>query len=256
MLINDFLGELHNAKGVLNRWSYSFAIFGTPSVTDRWGFLLFGHHLDLSVGLYKHQIVLTPTFTGAEPNEIDEGPYSGTRILVEEEASGLRFMQELPQDLQNKAQVCKDIDDPKFREDWMKSFPNCRWNPADQRTLCGAFQDNRVVPNEGICVAELEESLIGVLLQTVEHFLIYLPQSARHNRLQQVRKHLRETYFSWIGGFGNQDVFYYRIQSPVIICEFDHHSGVFLTNETPARFHIHAVVRSPNGGDYGYTLGQ
>ena len=48
--------------------------------------------------------------------------------------------------------------------------------------------------------------------------------------------------------------FYYRIQSPVIFIEFDHHSGVFLTNKEPAKFHVHTLVRTPNGNDYGVDL--
>ncbi|KAJ4295856.1 hypothetical protein N0V88_004558 [Collariella sp. IMI 366227] len=42
--------------------------------------------------------------------------------------------------------------------------------------------------------------------------------------------------------------------SPVVIVEFDHHSGVFLANEEPKRFHIHTLLRTPNGGDYGMAL--
>ena len=36
--------------------------------------------------------------------------------------------------------------------------------------------------------------------------------------------------------------------------EFDHHSGVWLSNSDPAKFHIHTVVRTPNGNDYGKDL--
>jgi hypothetical protein len=39
-----------------------------------------------------------------------------------------------------------------------------------------------------------------------------------------------------------------------VIIEFDHHSGVFLTNENPERFHVHTLFRTPNGGDYGMAL--
>lgn len=39
-----------------------------------------------------------------------------------------------------------------------------------------------------------------------------------------------------------------------VIIEFDHHSGVFLTNGEPAKFHIHTLLRTPNGGDYGTAL--
>jgi hypothetical protein len=40
----------------------------------------------------------------------------------------------------------------------------------------------------------------------------------------------------------------------VIFIEFDHHAGVFLTNAEPAKFHVHTIVRTPNGNDYGIDL--
>ena len=69
--------------------------------------------------------------------------------------------------------------------------------------------------------------------------------------MEEVERHLDATHFCWISGTGEDDTFYYRIQSPVVMIEFDHHSGVFLTNELPAKFHIHTIVRTPNGNDYG-----
>jgi hypothetical protein len=72
--------------------------------------------------------------------------------------------------------------------------------------------------------------------------------------MDEVRAHLPETHFSWIGGFGDEDAFYYRVHSPVILIEFDHQSGVFLDNDEPERFHVHTVVRTPNGNDYGRDL--
>jgi hypothetical protein len=40
----------------------------------------------------------------------------------------------------------------------------------------------------------------------------------------------------------------------VVFIEFDHHAGVFLTNAAPAKFHVHTIVRTPNGNDYGRDL--
>jgi hypothetical protein len=57
-----------------------------------------------------------------------------------------------------------------------------------------------------------------------------------------------------IGETDGEHPFYYRIQSPVIMIEFDEHAGVFLSNEEPERFHIHTIVRTPNGNDYGMDL--
>ena len=48
--------------------------------------------------------------------------------------------------------------------------------------------------------------------------------------------------------------FYYRILSPVILIEFDHVPGIVYDNDTPSRDHIHTVVRTPNGNDYGKDL--
>ena len=64
---------------------------------------------------------------------------------------------------------------------------------------------------------------------------------------------VEETYFPWIGEYGTIS-FYYGNQSPVAIVEFDHHSGVFLNSEEAAELHLHTIVRTPNGGDYGYVL--
>lgn len=94
----------------------------------------------------------------------------------------------------------------------------------------------------------------GLLMSTIAAFLVLLPPKPLKFRLQQIQEKLPETYFSWIGGFGSADPFYYRIQSPVALFEFDHHSGVFLTNEEPAKYHIHTIQRLPNGNDYGRVL--
>jgi len=40
----------------------------------------------------------------------------------------------------------------------------------------------------------------------------------------------------------------------VILVEFDHQSGIIYDNDTPSRDHIHTVVRTPNGNDYGKDL--
>ena len=73
-------------------------------------------------------------------------------------------------------------------------------------------------------------------------------------RHTEVEAHLDETWFSWYGGTDDESPFYYRVHSPVILIEFDHHPGVAFDNEVPSRHHVHTVVRTPNGGDYGTDL--
>ncbi|KAJ9134257.1 DUF3500 domain protein [Pleurostoma richardsiae] len=247
MRINGFLGELVEAPAVMNEFSYNFVLFGAaPSTTEPWGFSFYGHHLCLNAFFYKRQMVLSPWFTGAEPNLIDSGPYKGTRIMTNEERLGLQLMQRLSPERQKQAQIYVQMRDP--------AMPHGRWNHDDQRHVCGAYRDNRVVPYEGVLVSEMTKLEQDFITQIVDEYLSYLPEQARKIRLQQVQSWYGETYFCWIGSFGDDDPFYYRIQSPVIIVEFDHHSGVFLTNKEPAKFHIHTLLRTPNGGDYGIAL--
>ncbi|KAM6511149.1 hypothetical protein FALCPG4_016151 [Fusarium falciforme] len=247
MRINGFLGELVEAPAVMNEFSYNFALFGVePSITEPWGFSFYGHHLCLNTFFYKRQMVLSPWFTGAEPNLIDHGKYRGTRILEREERLGLQLMQNLLPDMQSRAQVYQQMKDP--------AMPHGRWNHDDQRHLCGAYRDNRVVPYEGVLVSELSAEQQEVVTEILREYLLYLPEKARNLRLTECKRWFHETYFCWIGGFEDTDSFYYRIQSPVVIIEFDHHSGVFLTNKEPAKFHIHTLLRTPNAGDYGMAL--
>ncbi|PNS19205.1 hypothetical protein CAC42_2382 [Sphaceloma murrayae] len=246
MRINGFLGQLVESPAIMNEYSYNFVLFGRPSTSRPWGFSLYGHHLCLNIFLYRTQIFLTPWFTGAEPNEIDAGPYAGTTILNREAALGLQLMQSLDSTLRDKAQTYKLLHDP--------AMPPGRWNKDDQRHLCGAYRDNRVVPYEGIKYTSLNFHQQNLIHDILAEYLLYLPARARETRLQNALSFPEETYFSWIGGYGDEDPFYYRIQNPVVIVEFDHHSGVFLSNQEPKKFHIHTLLRTPNAGDYGMAI--
>jgi hypothetical protein len=111
-----------------------------------------------------------------------------------------------------------------------------------------------VIPIEGIRATSLPAEHQELLLRTVEAFLMLLPPGPLAAHMRRIRQRLDETFFSWIGGFGDEDPFYYRIQSPIIIVEFDHHRGVWLLNKEPAKYHIHTLIRTPNGNDYGREL--
>ncbi|PPJ52116.1 hypothetical protein CBER1_10400 [Cercospora berteroae] len=252
MRVNHFLGEVCKVPRIMNQYSYNFLLFGKPSADQAWGWSIYGHHLCLNVFLKGTQIVVAPYFTGAEPNLIDSGPWKGTKILHTQGDLGLKLMQSLPKEQQQVVQTYKLLRDPAMLQTGDVKID--RWNQDDQRHLCGAFRDNRVVPYEGVKVSKMTTEQQDTVLEIAEEFLLYYPDSTRAKQKQLIRKHFDETYFSWIGGYGNDDAFYYRIQSPVIIFEFDHHSGVFLTNTEPAKFHTHTICRLPNAGDYGQVL--
>jgi len=75
-------------------------------------------------------------------------------------------------------------------------------------------------------------------------------------KMDEVRKHLDNTYFAWIGGTEPSNVFYYRIHSPVILIEFDHQSPA--NYQAPGDRSAGAESRAyscggsdANGNDYG-----
>ena len=246
MQANHFLGELAGNTRVLGEWSYNFTLFGLPSIDQPWGWQLMGHHLALNCMVIHGQMVLSPTFMGAEPTHIDTGPHAGLKLFEDEELQGLSFMTSLSADQRQQAIL--------YHSSVGGDLPEGRRHKADQLHLGGAMQDNRVIPYEGLIGRHMSAAQKRALMALIEQYVSPMPEGPRKARLSEVERHLDETRFCWIGGTGEEDTFYYRIQSPVVMIEFDHHSGVFLTNPLPAKFHIHTLVRTPNGNDYGLDL--
>ncbi|KAJ9639556.1 hypothetical protein H2199_006591 [Coniosporium tulheliwenetii] len=216
-LTNDFLGYLVNGRSVMNEHSYNFRLFGQPDLQRPWGYTFFGHHLCLAVVVQGKRLVIGPTFMGAEPDRIDEGPHAGLRLFEVEELLPLKLMQSLSPELQAKATLSKKMDGD--------SLPADRWNPFDERHLAGARQDNRVVPYEGCPVKLFTKEQQDQIITLYEAFNEYYPEQVLRHRVQNFKEHLDRTYFAWIGEHGDEDPFYYRIHSPVAFMELDFHCG-------------------------------
>jgi hypothetical protein len=246
MRLNRFLGDLVGGPEVLGEWSYIFCLFGEPSISEPWGWQFFGHHLVLNCFILGEQMVLTPAFWGAEPSFADHGAFNGIKLFQDEERSGLTLMRSFSAEQQRRAIVAHSM--------MGGDLPEGRRHFADNLHLGGAFQDNRVVPYEGLRGTDLTGGQRRDLIDLVRNYLAPLPSGPLAARLADVERHLADTHFCWIGGFSEESPFYYRVQSPVVFIEFDHHAGVFLTNPEPAKFHVHTIVRTPNGNDYGFDL--
>jgi hypothetical protein len=246
MRLNRFLGDLVGGAAILGEWSYNFCLFGTPSPSEPWGWQLFGHHLSLNCMVIGGQMVLTPTFMGAEPTHADVGPFAGTTLFEDEERAGLTLIRSFTPEQQRRAIVAHSMVGG--------DLPPGRRHFADNLHLAGAHQDNRIIPYEGIVAADLSAVQRRNLLDLVGRYIAPLPEGPEKQRRAEIERHLDTTHFCWIGGFAEDSTFYYRVQSPVVLIEFDHHIGVFLTNPEPAKFHVHTIVRTPNGNDYGLDL--
>jgi hypothetical protein len=246
MKLNGFMGDLSNNHEDLDEWLYFFKVFGNPSTTEPWGWQIDGHHLIVNCFVLGDQVVMSPVFMGAEPTIADRGPLKGMRSFDEETDAGLKVIRSLTPAQQDNAVL--------FRSILSTDLPPERYDRGDGRHRGGAFKDNLVLPYEGLRGDEMTAEQQQHLLDLVEVYVGRMRPGHDKVKMKEVEDHLGETYFAWMGGFSEGAVFYYKVHSPVILIEFDHHRGVFLDVDEPVPFHIHTIVRTPNGNDYGKDL--
>jgi hypothetical protein len=247
MRLNEALGELIDAlQDSLREWMYWLTIFGMPSTTEPWGWQLMGHHLIYNCLIRGTQMVLTPAFLGAEPSSHDEGPYAGLRAFDEERDRGLALVRALTASQRERAIL--------YRAMRNADLPPALNSRDEGRHRGGAGRDNAVVPYEGIPAAELSDGQRGVLRALVETYVGRLAEDHAAEKMAEVDRHLGDTHFCWIGPDEEGRPFYYKVHGPVLWIEFDNHPGIFLDNDEPEPFHVHTIVRTPNGNDYGMDL--
>ena len=235
--IDSWLADFNDDHVGFGEDVYFISIFGTPSATEPWGWQLDGHHLVVNYFALGDQVVMAPEFWGAEPVYINDGPLAGLSVLQEEQDSGLAFMQSLPADQRRTATISQ------FKE--------------RNDVLAAAFRDNEQIPYEGLRGDQLDAAQKQGLMDVIAVYVGHMPEGHAQLRLDEVEVHLNDTYFAWIGAVGPEEVYYYRIQSPVILIEFDHTTPVSLRDVAPrgpSRNHFHITVRTPNGNDYGKDL--
>ena len=239
MLTDQALKELNpQMADFLDPELYYFTIMGTPSATEPWGWQLDGHHLVINYFVLGDQIVMTPTFWGGEPAVSRQGSTAGNRVLQTQQDLGLGLMQSLSAGQRQLAVIGTD--------------------KTEDNMIAGAYQDNRVIDYSGLLASELTSIQREMLLALIESYVGTMRDQHAKIRMEEIALHLDETHFAWVGAGEPDSVFYYRIHSPVVLIEFDHQKpiGTRMLNQLgkPTRDHIHTVVRTPNGNDYGRDL--
>ena len=235
---DETLAELNHDRLAYGEDLYYFTVMGLPSPTKPWGWQIDGHHLVINTFVLGDQMVMTPTFLGGEPVHTKTGKYAGNVILQDEQNQGLALMQQFTPEQRTTATITA----AKLHSD----------NQAE------AFKDNVVIPYAGLPVKAFTPAQRERLVALIRLFIDNQEEGHARVRLEEIAAHLDETWFAWIGGSSDDALFYYRIHSPVVLIEFDHQTpvGTRMIN-TPGkvtRDHIHVVIRTPNGNDYGKDL--
>lgn len=236
MKTDQTLRELNNDNPIFDEELYFFTIMGKPSLTEPWGWQIDGHHLIINYFVLGDQVVMTPTFMGGEPIITTTGKYKGNTIFQDEQNLGLKLMQSFNTKEQQQATLSTDK----------------RGHDAKAE----AFSDNITLNYEGVKASELSEETKEGLLHLINQYVSNMTDAQAKVKMEDVKVHLNETYFAWVGKTDDDAVFYYRIHSPVVLIEFDHQGsvGVRSNDRGATRNHIHTVIRTPNGNDYGKDL--
>ena len=238
MRLNHTLGELaHDNFEEYGEWLYWITVMGTPSAGEPWGWQLDGHHAIINYFVLGDQVVMSPMFVGSEPVVADSGKFAGTRVLQGEQDRALAFVNSLRPE-QRSAAIIRGS---------KKRFEN----------VGEAFRDNIDLDRVGLRVEDLSGVQKGQLLELIRLYVGNMDDGHAEVKMDEVAEYIDDTWFAWIGGTEDDSVFYYRILSPVVLIEFDHQPPIALRHiypNVPIRQHIHAVLRTPNGNDYGKDL--
>lgn len=235
MKTEQALKELNNNTVHLDEDLYFITIMGTPSSTEPWGWQFEGHHLAINYFVLGDQVVMAPAFMGAEPVRVNFGKYKDTVVLQEQQDQGMALMQSLTAKQQQQATIAEK------RKTNIKAEAN---------------KDNLQLDYEGIKVSQLNEHQQSLLIKLIKEYVDNMNEGHAKIKMAGVKQHLNDTWFAWAGKVSDNAVFYYRIHSPVLLIEFDHQAPIALPgNKDQATLnHIHTIIRTPNGNDYGKDL--
>lgn len=238
--INQAAGEAIGNTTAFNGDAYYWTVMGTPSATEPWGFQFDGHHLIINYFVLGDQVVMSPCFWGSEPTSME---IDGETVTVchEEVVASLAFINSL-----TSAQQAVAIESTTKSNESMKA---------------GAFSDNTVQEYTGLRGNKLTAVQKKKLLGIVEAFVGRAKADAAKARMAEVREHLADTYVTWAGGIEDDSAFYVRVHSPVVWIEVDCQAPGPLAGAYGAtqgsgatQKHVHSVIRTPNGNDYGKEL--
>src|SRR5690606_9549511 len=115
-----------------------------------------------------------------EPVIATTGKFKGTSILQDEQGQGRAFVDALDA-VQRQAAILSV-------------------SKTGNDNVGEAFRDNVVLDYAGVRASSLHPEQKGRLLALVEQFVGYTREGHAKVKMDEVRAHLDDTYFAWIGG--------------------------------------------------------
>ncbi len=226
MSLEDVLRMMEKDNGEKrNPEKYYFSIFGTPGENETWGYRVEGHHVSQNFTIVKGKVVDGPSFFGANPAEVREGPRAGLRVLAAEEDLGRDLVMSLDAEQKKSAIFAEKA-------------------PGDILTMNSRKAAIQGQPS-GILASKLNAKQFDKLMALVGEYANNVPPQVAAAREDMIKKAGKNIYFGWAGGVNKGDPHYYRIQTTSFLIEYD--------DTQNGANHIHSVWRDFNG-DFGEDL--
>ena len=226
MSLEDVLKLIENGSGEhRNPEKYYFSVFGTPSDNAAWGYRVEGHHLSQNYTVVNGNVIDGPSFFGANPAEVRQGPRKGLRTLAGEDDLGIELIHALDEQQQKVAIV----------------------DPTAYKEILTAASRKAALQGQpsGLTASKMNARQFDTLMALIEEYARNVPDELAEGRIAQINKAGRNIYFAWSGGINRGDPHYYRVQTPSFLIELD--------DTQDNANHIHSVWRDFTG-DFGEDL--
>jgi len=227
MQLENILKAQENGSGpTRDPEGYRFSVFGTPSPKGTWGWRVEFHHVSLHFDVVNGSAISsTPSFAGANPAEVKDGPQKGQRTLGTLEDTARALVTTLDES-QRKVAI----------------FTNVALNDI----VTGNALDIKPLSPDGIKVSGMTAAQRDQLMKILDAYAGLMTADIAADRMAKVKKAgIENIAFAWAGSTERGQKHYYRLQGPTFLIEFD--------NTQNDGNHVHSVWRDFNG-DFGRDL--
>lgn len=232
MSLGDYLKETDKTPNIhRDSDQYHVTIFGTPSRDGTWGYRFEGFHLSLNVTVVRGRwIAVTPSFIGAIPATVPDGPRKGLQVLEEETELGRALARSLTAE-QREVGFGKI---PDFLKETVGGFVTGNKRKLERHKPLG-LAGSEMTPKQREMLMKLVRTHIGRIRKEL----------ADQDLARIDRAGTEKIHFQWAGGLKTGEPHHYLIQGPTFLIEYD--------NTQDGANHVHCIYRDFNN-DFGDAL--
>jgi hypothetical protein len=227
MALENILREVEKGSGpTRDPEGYRVAVFGTPAAKGTWGWRFEFHHISLHFDVVNGTAISsTPSFAGANPAEVKDGPQKGQRTLGILEDSGRALVTALDE-TQKKTAIFNAV--------------------ALNDIVTGNALDIKPLSPEGVKVSAMTAAQRDLLMKILDGYAGLMTADIAADRMAKIKKAgIENIGFAWAGSIDRGQKHYYRVQGPTFLIEFD--------NSQNDGNHVHSIWRDFDG-DFGRDL--